>query len=52
MPLVKDCNPQSVFDRLFGNGNPGETAEAKAKREARRKSVVDFIAGRRKGAGE
>ena len=41
-PVVKDCNPQSVFDRLFGNGDPGETAEAKAKREARRKSVLDF----------
>ena len=41
-PVVKDCNPQSVFDRLFGNADPRETAEAKAKREARRKSVLDF----------
>src|SRR4051812_18384106 len=49
MPLVKDCNPQSVFDRLFGNGNPGESAEAKAKREARRKSVLDFVLDDAKG---
>jgi len=42
-PVIKDCNPQSVFDRLFGNGDPRESAEAKAKREARRKSVLDFV---------
>jgi hypothetical protein len=42
-PVVKDCNPQSVFDRLFNNGVPGESAEAKAKRLARRKSVLDFV---------
>jgi hypothetical protein len=42
-PLVKDCNPQSVFDRLFGNGDPRESAEARAKREAQRKSVLDYI---------
>jgi hypothetical protein len=42
-PVIKDCDPQSVFDRLFGNGDPHETAEAKAVREARRKSVLDFI---------
>ena len=41
--VVKDCNPQSVFDRLFGNSDPRETAEARATREARRKSVLDFI---------
>jgi hypothetical protein len=26
-PMTKDCDPQSVFDRLFSNGNPRETAE-------------------------
>ncbi len=44
-PVVKDCNPQSVFDRLFANGDPGETAEARARRENDRKSVLDFILG-------
>jgi hypothetical protein len=42
-PVIKDCNPQSVFDRLFGNNDPRESAEARATREARRKSVLDFV---------
>lgn len=42
-PVLKDCNPQSVFDRLFGNHDPRETAEARARREAQRKSVLDFV---------
>jgi len=42
-PAVKDCNPQSVFDRLFGNGLAGESEEARAKRMTRRKSVLDFV---------
>jgi hypothetical protein len=42
-PMVKDCNPQSVFDRLFSNNDPRETAEARARREADNKSVLDFV---------
>jgi hypothetical protein len=42
-PVVKDCLPQSVFDRLFANGDPNETAEARARRENKRKSVLDFV---------
>jgi hypothetical protein len=42
-PVIKDCDPQSVFDRLFGNGDPRESAAARAKRESRRKSVLDFV---------
>jgi hypothetical protein len=42
-PMVKDCKPQSVFDRLFANSDPNETAEARARREADGKSVLDFI---------
>jgi hypothetical protein len=41
-PVVKDCLPQSVFDRLFSNGDPNESAEAKARRQERKKSVLDF----------
>jgi hypothetical protein len=42
-PMVKDCNPQSVFDRLFSNSDPHETAEARAQREADSKSVLDYV---------
>jgi hypothetical protein len=42
-PLVKDCDPRSVFDRLFGSNDPKESAEAVAKRVARRKSMLDFV---------
>jgi hypothetical protein len=44
-PMVKDCNPQSVFDRLFSNNDPRETAEARARREADSKSVLDYVLG-------
>jgi hypothetical protein len=44
-PMVKDCNPQSIFDRLFSNSDPRETAEARARREADNKSVLDFVLG-------
>ena len=42
-PVVKDCNPQSVFDRLFTNNDPTESVEARARRENDRKSVLDFV---------
>ncbi|MFN7802753.1 MAG: DUF1552 domain-containing protein [Planctomycetaceae bacterium] len=42
-PLVKENNPRSVFERLFTNGRPGETAEARARRERNQKSVLDFV---------
>ena len=34
-PVVKDCDPQSVFDRLFSNGDPRESAESRARRQRR-----------------
>jgi len=40
-PVVKDCLPRSVFDRLFGNGDANETAEARVRREEQQKSVLD-----------
>jgi hypothetical protein len=42
-PVTKDVDPQSVFDRLFSNGNPGETEEARAIREHDQNSVLDFV---------
>ncbi|MES1167338.1 MAG: DUF1552 domain-containing protein [Pseudomonadota bacterium] len=42
-PVVKDCDPRSVFDRLFSNGDPRESAESRARRENDRSSILDFV---------
>lgn len=42
-PMLKDCIPQSVFDRMFANGDPNESAEARVRREEKRKSILDFV---------
>lgn len=44
-PIVKDCDPRSVFDRLFSNRDPLESAESRARREGDRKSILDFVLG-------
>ncbi len=44
-PLPKEVNPKLVFDRLFGAGKDSD----RAKRDARRKSVLDFV---REDAGD
>jgi len=41
-PVAKEVDPRLVFDRLFSNGDPNETAEMRAKRNEFRKSVLDF----------
>jgi hypothetical protein len=41
--MAKEINPKIVFDRLFTNGRPGESAESRAKRERYNKSVLDFV---------
>lgn len=38
-PLPKEVNPKLVFERLFGSGGDAE----RAKRDARRKSILDFV---------
>lgn len=38
-PLPKEVSPKLVFERLFGSGGDAE----RAKRDARRKSVLDFV---------
>jgi hypothetical protein len=43
-PMAKEVDPRHAFERLFTNGRPGETAEARAKRERYNKSVLDFVA--------
>lgn len=42
-PATKDINPQSVFDRMFSDSNPNESNEARLKRIADKKSVLDFV---------
>ncbi len=41
-PMAKEINPQLVFERLFAGQLSHETAEVKARRDAYRKSVLDF----------
>jgi hypothetical protein len=42
-PAAKETNPRLVFDRLFRGGADGESARARAEREARHRSVLDFV---------
>ncbi len=42
-PVAKEINPRLVFDRLFGNGNMDEAAETRYRRDAQRKSILDFV---------
>ena len=42
-PNAKEVRPRAVFERLFGNGDQFEEAEAKARRELYKKSVLDFV---------
>jgi len=44
-PLPKEINPKLVFERLFGGGKDTD----RARRDARRKSVLDFV---REDAGD
>jgi len=43
-PMIKEINPRAVFDRLFGSGNGPQDAATRARRDERRKSVLDFVA--------
>ena len=42
-PMPPEVDPRQVFDRLFGNGRAEETAEARALRERRELSILDFV---------
>lgn len=41
-PMPPEVDPRLVFDRLFGNGQPGEMDEARIKRDRYNKSILDF----------
>jgi hypothetical protein len=47
-PLSKELNPARVFERLFGSENDAENHRALAKRESKRKSILDFVNGEAK----
>lgn len=42
-PVAAETNPRLVFERLFGAGGPGERQENFRLRQARQKSVLDFV---------
>jgi len=42
-PVPAEVDPRLIFERLFANNHPGETAEARAKRERQQKSILDFV---------
>ena len=42
--MAKEVNPRLVFDRLFAGQLTDESAEARAKRERYRRSILDFVA--------
>lgn len=41
-PMAKETNPRSVFERLFGNGEPA--SEETQRRQFYRKSILDMVA--------
>ena len=43
-PVAKEVNPRLVFERLFTDGPPGESDEARARRNRFRLSVLDYVA--------
>ncbi len=42
-PMPPEVDPRQAFDRLFGSGRAAETAEARALRERRELSILDFV---------
>ncbi|HYV27764.1 MAG TPA: DUF1552 domain-containing protein [Candidatus Eisenbacteria bacterium] len=42
-PMAKEVNPRLIFERLFSNNIPGETAESRGRRERYQKSILDFV---------
>ncbi len=43
-PATPEMNPRAVFERLFGSGSAAERAANLAARQARRRSILDFVA--------
>jgi hypothetical protein len=43
LPLAPEPDPRTVFEKLFGSGDPRDRAETLRNRLERRKSVLDFV---------
>lgn len=43
MPMSAESNPRLLFERLFGNGSGSERTEARDRRLASEKSILDFV---------
>lgn len=41
--VPKESNPRLIFERLFASGRPGESAEARARRERDSLSILDYV---------
>ena len=42
-PVAKEVDPRLVFERLFANGDPGDTEESIERRRIYRHSILDFV---------
>src|SRR5206468_5123473 len=42
-PVAKETDPRLVFERLFSNSDPYESAESRHRRQEYRKSILDFV---------
>lgn len=42
-PMPPETNPRQAFERLFGGADSRLSAEARARRAAQRKSILDFV---------
>ncbi|MBW3623628.1 MAG: DUF1552 domain-containing protein [Armatimonadetes bacterium] len=42
-PMAKEVNPKLVFERLFGNGDPGEAKRSLTERDMYKKSMLDYV---------
>ncbi len=42
-PMSPESNPRSIFERLFGSGDPGQRSENLIRRRNEQKSVLDFV---------
>jgi len=47
-PISKEINPAGVFERLFGSNSQAENIRSLAQRDAKRKSILDFVHGEAK----
>ena len=42
-PMTPEANPRQVFERLFGEGAPGERAKNAQRRRQEQRSILDFV---------